>query len=194
LPSSVTVWAVLVGVLWIVGLAGFWIVLHRLFVVPSNPLPNFSKYPPFTVLAALVMASISGAVSEEAAFRGYVQGALERRGLGAWAILVSAFVMSPEHALTQGFVWSTMLFYLLVDGMLGGLAYLTQSIRPGVVVHTIGLFIFFNFVWPQDKSRQLVSATGADLGFWLAIAQASVFAILSLLAFWRLARLRKRTG
>jgi membrane protease YdiL (CAAX protease family) len=191
LPWPVMGWAVVTGGLGIVALAGFWVVLHRLVVVQTNPLPDFSKYPPLTVVTALAMASISGAVSEEVAFRGYFQGALERRGLGAGAILVSALVMSPEHALTQGFVWPTMLFYLLVDGLLGALAFLTQSIRPVVIVHAIGLFIFFALVWPYDKERTPISVGGADLGFWLSVAQTGVFAVLSLAGFWRLARLRR---
>src|SRR5579863_3543907 len=138
LPWPVMGWAVLAGVLWIVALAGFWVVLHRLFVAPTNPLPDFSKYPVVTVIAALAMAGISGGVSEEAGFRGYFQGALERRGLGPAAILIAALVMAPEHALSQGFVWPNLLFYLLVDMMLGALAYVTRSIRPSIVVHALG--------------------------------------------------------
>jgi len=71
---------------------------------------------------------------------GYFQGALERSGLGAAAILCTVPLMAPIHALTQGFFWPTLLFYLLADGMLGALAYFTKSIRAGVLVHAVGLF------------------------------------------------------
>ncbi len=194
LPGPVMALAILAGVLWIVSLAGFWIVLHRLVMVQSNPLPDFSKYPVLTVVAALAMASISGGVSEEAGFRGYFQGALERRGLGPAAILVVALVMAPEHALSQGFVWPNVLFYLLVDVMLGALAYLTQSIRPGIVVHTIGLFVFFTLVWPGDKGRLLISSHGPDAGFWLQLGQTAVFAALGVAAFIQLAKMTRRAA
>ena len=188
LPAPTMAWAIAAGVLWVVALAGFWIVLHRLVSTHGNPQPDFSKLPTLTVVISLAMAAISGGVSEEAGFRGYFQGALERRGLGAFAILVTALVMSPIHALTQGFVWPNLVFYLLVDGMLGALAFVTGSIRPGVVVHAVGLFVFFALVWPQDAHRQLISIGGADSAFWLSVAQTVAFAILGALAFTRLIR------
>jgi membrane protease YdiL (CAAX protease family) len=188
LPGPVAVWALAAGVFCVIALAGFWMVLHQLVATPTNPLPDFSKLPVLTVAASLVMASISGAVSEEAGFRGYFQGALERRGLGPLAVVITALVMAPEHALTQGFVWPTILFYLLVDAMLGALALITGSIRPGVVVHAIGLLTFFTLVWPSDKDRPLIWSGGADAWFWAHVGQTLVFAALGLFAFVRLAR------
>jgi len=194
LPAPVMLWAVAAGVLSVVALAGFWVVLHRLVATHGNPQPDFSKLPPATVVISLAMAAISGGVSEEAGFRGYFQGALERRGLGASAILVAALVMAPIHALTQGFVWPNLVFYLLVDAMLGALAFVTGSIRPGVVVHAIGLFIFFALVWPNDAHRPLISASGADAAFWISVAQTVVCAALGAVAFARLVRLAKDRG
>ena len=173
----------------IVALAGFWIVLHELVRTPSNPMANVSHYPLLTLLVALAMAAIAGGVSEEAAFRGYFQGTLEKHGLGWGAVVVAALVMAPEHAQTQGFVWPNMLFYLLVDVMLGALAYLTKSIRPGVVVHVVGLFVFFAIVWPGDAARPMFTADGDQTWFWVHVGQTVVFALLSLAAFVRLARL-----
>jgi membrane protease YdiL (CAAX protease family) len=194
LPRPLLGWAVAAGVLWVIALAGFWIVLHQLVPTPGNPLPDFSKYPPTTTIAALAMAAVSGGVSEEAAFRGYFQGALERAGLGWAALVVVALVIAPVHALTQGFVWPNLLFYLLVDAMLGALAYVTGSIRPGVVVHAIGLFIFFAVIWPHDAARPHVGASGPDLWFWIHLGQTLVFAALSLAAFARLSALAKASG
>jgi membrane protease YdiL (CAAX protease family) len=194
LAAPVMAWAVAAGVLSVVALAGFWVVLHRMVATQGNPQPDFSTLPPATVVVSLAMAAISGGVSEEAGFRGYFQGALERRGLGALAILVTALVMAPIHALTQGFVWPNLVFYLLVDGMLGVLALVTGSIRPGVVVHAIGLFIFFALVWPQDAHRTLIWTHGADAGFWISLAQTGVCALLAAIAFVTLAQAAKGRG
>jgi membrane protease YdiL (CAAX protease family) len=185
--ARVAGWAVAAGVLWVVALAGLWIVLHQLVPTTGNPLADLSKLPPLTLFVSLVMAAVSGAVSEEAGFRGYFQGALERRGLGAFAIVAAALLMAPIHAETQGFVWPNLLFYLLVDGMLGAIAYVTQSVRPGIVVHAVGLFVFFAFIWPGDAHRRLIAAGGADIGFWTSVVQTVVFAALGALAFARLA-------
>jgi membrane protease YdiL (CAAX protease family) len=191
LSPRIMIWAVVAGVTWIVFLAGFWIVLHQLVATAPNRLPDFSKTPMVMLIATLIMASIAGAVSEEAGFRGYFQGTLERQGLGAFSILASALLMAPEHAVTQGFVWPTLLFYLLVDAMLGALAYITKSIRPGIVVHAVGLFVFFGLIWPHDKDRGVIWRHGADLWFWIHAGQIVVFAVLSGVAFVHLARLAR---
>lgn len=188
LPRPVYAWALVAGLLWVVFLAGFWIVLGQVVKVPGNKLPDFSALPLLTVVATLVMACASGAISEEAGFRGYFQCALERSGCGAVAILYTALLMAPIHALTQGLVWPTLLFYLLVDAMLGALAFVCKSILPGVLVHAVGLFTFFGVIWPRDKERLPLWEGGADLWFWIHLGQAVLFAGLSLLALRRLAR------
>ena len=101
LPRRLYSWALIAGLLWVVFLAGFWIVLEQLVAVPGNKLPDFSALPTVTIIATLVLASASGAVSEEAGFRGYFQGALERAGIGPAAILCTALLMAPIHALTR---------------------------------------------------------------------------------------------
>ncbi len=192
LARPVFAWALIAGMLSIVALIGFWIVLFQLVKVPGNALPDFSKYPVLTVALVLVMASLVAAVAEETGFRGYFQGILERELRSPLAIVISALVIAPGHALTQGFVWPTMLWYFFVDLMLGGLAYITKSILPGVVVHGVGILVFFTLVWPQDAQRRLVWDTGADIWFWLNAAQAVIFTVLALLAFRQLARVTEK--
>jgi len=193
-PSSrLFAWAMIAGLCWIVFLAGFWVVVHQLVAAPSNPLPDLSKIPPTTIVISFIMASLSGAVSEEAGFRGYFQGALERSGAGLGTVAISALVMMPEHALSQGFVWPTVAFYLLVDFMLGGLAYLTKSIVPGIVVHALGLIVFFMFVWPTDKDRPQIAFATAGVWFWSEAGLAVVFALFAGLALLRLAKVARAT-
>jgi len=72
--------------------------------------------------------------------------------------------------------------------MFGVMAYLTDSILPGIVIHGVGLLIFFVLVWPADQSRRLVADGGGDAWFWIHIGQAIVFTALAILAFRRLAR------
>jgi membrane protease YdiL (CAAX protease family) len=193
-PTSIAAWAVFAGLLWLAALSNFWIVLHRLVTTPASHRPDYSRLGLFMVLATLVTASISGAISEEAGFRGYFQGALERRGLGPAAILIVALVMAPVHSLTQGFAWPTLLFYLLVDAMLGSLAFITKSIRPGIAVHTIGLFVFFAFIWPHDAGRRTIWRHGTDNAFWLSVALIAIFGAAGSAALVRLASLVRRSA
>jgi membrane protease YdiL (CAAX protease family) len=192
--AQVFLWSVGAGLLAIVALGGLWIVLFQLAHLPAaRSLSLYSKYPVVTVALALVMASLVGAVAEEAAFRGYFQGILEGTVGGVAAILITALVMAPEHAQTQGFVWPTLLFYIVVDAMLGMTAFLTQSILPGIVTHAIGLLVFFTLIWPGDVIRQAVGGGTTELWFWLHGAQTLVFAVLAILAFIRVARISRQT-
>lgn len=193
LPGQVFAWALVAGLLSIVALVGYWIVLFQLVKIPARVLQNFSGYPLLTVVLVLVMASLVSSLAEEVSFRGYFQGILEQKVNGPVAIVIAALLISPGHSLTQGFLWPIMLWYFFSDVMFGAMAYLTKSILPSAVVHSIGLLIFFTLVWPYDAQRRLVWETGANTGFWLAAAQAVIFTVLALLAFIRLARVTKGT-
>lgn len=186
-------WALTAGLLAIVALAGLWIALFQVAGLPARALPDYSRYPLLTVALALVMASLVNAVVEEAVFRGYFQGALEPQIGGLAAIALTTLVMAPEHALTQGFVWPTLVFYVAVDVMLGAVAYFTQSILPGMLIHFVGLLIFFTLVWPGDRARDLVGRFDATTWLWIHSAQVVVFAALAIFAFARLARLAQRS-
>lgn len=189
IPQEIFAWALVAGMLSMVALTGFWIVLFQLVKVPGNRLPDFSSYPSLTVVFVLLMASIVGAVTEEAGFRGYLQSILERVLGGPAALAIAALMLAPGHGLTQGFVWPTLLFYFFADIMFGVTAYLTKSILPGIAVHAIGLLIFFTLVWPHDAARRLVTEGGADIWFWAHVMQVLIFTPLAILAFRRLAQI-----
>jgi membrane protease YdiL (CAAX protease family) len=186
--GRVFVWAITAGVLSIIALAGLWVVLIQIAKVPGRGLPDFSHYPLLTVTLVLIMASLVGAVAEEAGFRGYLQGFLEREVGGPAAIVIASLLLAPGHGLTQGFVWPTLLFYLLVDVMLGVTAYLTKSILPGIVVHALGLLTFFTLVWPTDASRGSTLKSGVDAWLWIHCGQVLTFTVLTIMALKHLKR------
>jgi len=113
---------------------------------------------------------------------------LEREFKAPIAIAIAAAGLTPGHGLTQGFAWPTVLFYFLVDVMLGVTAYLCNSVWPGVAVHASGLLMFFVLVWPVDSRRPLGASAMTDWWFWLHVVQAVIFSVLATLAFRRLAR------
>jgi membrane protease YdiL (CAAX protease family) len=183
--------ALVSGACSLVALTGIWIVLFQTGLMRGNQVPDFSHYPTLTVVAVLMMAAVVGAFTEEAGFRGYVQVALEREFSAPVAIAIAALALTPGHGVTQGFAWPTVLFYLLVDVMLGVTAYLCNSVWPGVAIHANGLLIFFAFVWPFDSRRPLVGNAVTDWWFWVHAAQALVFSVLAVLAFRRLSSVAK---
>ena len=183
--------AVVAGASALTALTGIWIVLFQTGLMRGNQLPNFSQYPPVTVVVVLLTASLVGAFAEEAGFRGYLQVVLEREFSAPVAIAMAAVALAPGHGITQGFGGPTVLFYLVVDVMLGVTAYLSNSVWPGVAIHASGLLIFFVLVWPFDSLRPVGDHALADWWFWLHAVQAAVFSWLSILAFRRLAHVVK---
>lgn len=190
-PAQVFAWALVAGLLAIAALAGLWIVLSQLANLRGAVLPDYSKYPLLTLVLILVMAPLVSSLAEEAGFRGYFLVALQRRLPAPAAIVLAALVIAPAHALTQGFLWPTLLFYLYVDVLFGAMAYLTNSIVPGIIVHAIGLLIFFTLVWPGDMVRRLIGQGSDSAWFWIHTTQVVVFTALALLAFGGLVRCRR---
>lgn len=193
--GQVLAWALLTGVLSIVALTGYWIVMFKLFKMSGNVLPDFSKSPWLTAALVLVMASLVSPLSEEAGFRGYAQSILERAFRGpAIPIILSSVLFALAH-LTQGLFLPKLFVYFLAGVMLGGMAYVTKSILPGIPVHIMADLTFFTLVWPYDTQRRLIWETGvSDTWFWIHLAQAIIFTMLAILAFRRLARVTKDVG
>jgi membrane protease YdiL (CAAX protease family) len=189
---QVLAWTMLTGVCSTVALAGYWIVMFRLFqMAPNTALPDFSRYPLLTSALTIVMIALVSPVSEEAAFRGYCQSMLERTFRGPAApVLLSALLFALAH-LTQGFFLPKLFVYFLAGVAIGAGAYITRSILPGIPAHMITDLTFLIFVWPYDAGRRVIWETGADGWFWLHVAQALLFTILTLLAFRQLARVAK---
>lgn len=186
--STVFAWSVTAGALSVISFAGFWIVLTQLVRMPGNALPDFSRYPLFTVVALIVMGSIAAPLTEEPAFRGYSQVTLERHFNGAAAVGMSSVIFALGHGPTQGFLWPKLLFYFLVGLVFGSTAYLTKSILPAIPGHVFGLLVFFTLIWPHDATRRLVWQTGTDAWFWVHALHAVVFAALAVWAFRQLAQ------
>ncbi len=59
---------------------------------------------------------------------------------------------------------------------------------PGPAGAYLGIFLFFTLIWPYDPTRVLIGTGGADIWFWIVLAQAILFTALAFIAFRRLAR------
>lgn len=171
--------AMTAGACAVLSLAGLWIMLAKLTVMPAHLLPSFAQYPEVTIALIFLMAPFVNAIAEEAAFRGYVQRELETRIGGAAAILATTLLMLPAHGFTQGFAWQIVLFYLLIDIAFGTMAYLTDSTVPGIIIHAAGLLLFFTVIWPSPATRfALVPALAAFV----------IFGAASIVGYMQLAR------
>jgi membrane protease YdiL (CAAX protease family) len=191
MPLSTFFFALLTGALALVAMGGAWIVMSDLIHLPPNITPSVKGYPLVTVISILVMATLAAPLSEEAAFRGYAQGILERAwGWAPAAILGSSVLFALAH-FTQGFSLPKLSLYFYAGLIFGTIAYLTNSLYAAMVVHSMGDYLGFLVLWPHDAHwHKLVTEGGSDALFVPAVTSFVVFLPLSVFAFVRLARMR----
>lgn len=198
-PLAPAVWAAAI----VTGLIGFGAVLAltavmaRLVVMPESArIETPAAMPAATAIALLTMASVVAGVTEEAAFRGYMQTPIERRyGLGT-AILVNGLMFGllhfPNH---PGAVAAMLPYYLAVAAVYSGLTWATDSILPAVALHAGGDVWSLVRLWATGRpewqrsaeSRALVWDAGLDAPFLGAV---SMFVALAITMFVLCRRLR----
>lgn len=96
---SGNVWgsALLAGGLGLVALVLLHRVMNRLVSLPQQQLPDLSQIPVLTLLCFLLMGSAVAGIVEEASFRRYMQGPIERRHGPVVAILVTGTLFGFAH-------------------------------------------------------------------------------------------------
>ena len=168
-------------------------IMGRLFVLPpdaqSVDIP--AAMPPMTTFTLLVMSSIVAGVAEESGFRGYMQGPIERRHGFLVAVLVSGTLFGLGHFPHHPAVMLQILpFYLGVSAIYGGLAYATNSILPGIVLHAGGDVWALTRQWMTGRpdwqlgpahAPALVWETGVDGPF---VSSVVAFLLLGAAAAW----------
>jgi membrane protease YdiL (CAAX protease family) len=204
LSSDVWGMAVFAGILGLIALLPLLGLMNRLVRMPGEA--QSTKVPPempfITLLILLVMASIVAGVVEEAAFRGYMQGPIERRHGPVVAIAtVGALFGASHYTHHPESVLAMLPYYLAVSAIYGGLAYLTNSIRPSLVLHAAGdvfsltrLFTTGQPEWQLTATPPpLIWETGLDASFFGYLVALVVLGGAAVWAYSALASLTHRT-
>jgi membrane protease YdiL (CAAX protease family) len=189
---------VFAGMLGFVALIPFTILLGRLVTLnQARPIRLPEGMPSITAFALIVMASIVAGVVEEAAFRGYMQGPIERRMGPAIAILLAGALFGLAHFThhPSAAVLAMLPFYVFVSAVYGMMAYASNSILPGIVLHAGGDVLSISRTWMTGKGEwELTSAppsliwdTGPDAAFWGALAAFILLGAVAVTAFVALA-------
>lgn len=184
--KTVLAWSCLAGACALVALVGLWIVLASLVRMPGTVLPDLSRYPRWTAALAIATGAAISPLCEQIGLWGYGQVVLERRFPAPVAIVTTALVFAVlPHPPSQAALWPKWLFFFSTGLMFSMMAYVTDSIVPGLIVHAVSLLTFFVFVWPFDPQRPLVTSAGADIGFAMRVGQTVVFGSACVWAFTR---------
>jgi membrane protease YdiL (CAAX protease family) len=177
------------------GLLGFGTILALLAVIArlvrlpaGDPIVIAAGMPVATMLALLVMQSVVAGVTEEFAFRGYMQSIITRRFGVAVAIVASGalfgLVHFPNH---PGDVLLMMPYYIAVSAVYGGLTWAADSIWPAVVLHSTGDVVVLTRWWLTGLPEWQLSVTmprlvwdsGIDASFAVTVLIAILLAILT---------------
>ena len=196
--GKVWVWALLAGGLCIVALVLALRVANRLVELPQQQLPDLAQAPEVTVLSLLLMAAPVAGLVEEAAFRGYMQGPIERRYELAVAILVTGTMFAVAHLDFTLILWP---YYLAVAAIYGVVTYLTKSILPAVVLHTggniysnIDLWLHGQAEWQASSGpTALIWKTGADASFRISSVAVLIVAAAMVWAYFKLAHAARKS-
>jgi membrane protease YdiL (CAAX protease family) len=188
--------ALVAGVLGLIALVLTFRVLNRLVTLPAQRTDDVAHVPLQTLAPMLIMGALVAGITEEASFRGYMQGPIERRHGPIIAILVTGSLFAFVHFSHAEVTLGLMPFFLSVAVIYGMLAYLTNSILPGVVLHAggnilaaIGLFAGGQSEWQTSPTpAPLVWESGADASFWLSAIAASFAVAAAVWAYRMLAR------
>ena len=174
----------------------------RLVHLPvSSPIVTPPDMPLVTALSLIVMASIVAGVTEEAAFRGYMQGPIERRYGLAVAILVSGTFFGLLHFPTHPADVLWMLpYYIAVSAVYGGLTWAANSILPALVLHVVGDIVVLIRWWLTGRPEwqigsalpPLVWESGIDTQFVLTAIVSLALVVATAGAYLAVHRLRMR--
>ena len=203
-PLSEEVWgmALFAGGLGLLAVVLLQIVLNRLVTLPQQRDLDASQFPLVTVVAWVFMSAIVAGVTEEASFRGYMQGPIERRHGPVIAILVTGTLFGFAHFTHPDVTLILMPFYLAVAAVYGALAYLTNSIFPSIVLHAGGNVVAAFGLFTQGRSAWHASSTpqppiwdsGADASFWASLVAALMVAAAAVWAYAGLARVTRNAS
>lgn len=192
LSSDTWAIAMVAGLIGLAALLPLLRIMSRLMTMPdeAQPIATPSQMPFVTLFLLLVMSSIVAGVAEEAVFRGYVQGPIERRHGPVIAILLTGILFGLGHLNHHpADVFKMLPFYIAVSAVYGGLAYATSSILPSMVLHAGGDVFSLTRLWTTGQPEwqltptapTLIWQTGIDVMFVRSVV---VFIVLTGIAAW----------
>jgi membrane protease YdiL (CAAX protease family) len=199
-PLSAEGWgaAILAGILGLVSLLFFSGVISRMIQLPQQESSGLEQVPPASLFLMLLTGSAVAGITEETGFRGYMQKPVEGRHGPIVAILITGITFGLMHFSHPETTLALMPFYFFAATVYGMLAYLTNSILPGLVLHAAGdvfsglnLFTRGQSEW-QTSPKPLIWNSGPDVSFWLSLLGFFLVGSITVWAYFSLWKLVKK--
>jgi membrane protease YdiL (CAAX protease family) len=169
------------------------LIVLRLGQARFADLPDEATGSPGIALAYFGAASLTAAMVEEAAFRGYMFSGLRRAWGGSAAFLVVALLFSASHAGNPASLQLLPLYFLLSLGLTAVVA-LSGSLWPGVVAHALADFASYLLLlfWGREALTAPLDLGPPDEALVAIVLTALITTALSVFGFLALVRMRRR--
>lgn len=190
IPAQSWFWAMAAGVPAVASAVWLMLAWSGVVRIPSPIGPDVSSYPWWTVFLTVLMGAAVSGISEEAAFRGYIQSALEKWAGPATAIFVTSLFFGLAHfSHGAAFAFPRLPYYLAIGAIYGVLTWRTGSILPAMVLHAGGNALDYPLVLklrPQ-LAAPLIWQSGPDGAF---VRNAALGFVCALAAGWSFHKLK----
>jgi membrane protease YdiL (CAAX protease family) len=193
-PSAT--WACIAGATGLVTLVTLYFVAIQFVTLPPNAFRprSVAAVSLGLILPIMMMNAIVAGVAEEAAYRGYMQGMLERRFRATVAVALVTIVFTGLHLLGGTKTLPLAIPVCATSIVLGALTAITQSIVPAMVVHVLADTVTLPFEWgllgrlPVGRFQ----TSGIDMLFIAAFAVVILGSLATVAAFLRLHKIASR--
>jgi membrane protease YdiL (CAAX protease family) len=183
--------ALMAGVLGLFAILLFQGLSARLMHMPQQSTAEFDGIPSLTIIGLVIASAVVAGTVEEISYRGFMQGPIERRHGPFVAIGITGIVFGLSHYTHKEMTLALMPFYMLVAINYGVIAWLTDSVRPGILLHAGGNIVNALLLLSAGRSewrvtreeKPLVWETGGDVSFWGLLIGFIATTMVSVLAF-----------
>jgi len=168
------------------------VVTFRLIQFPADRFLQgfgFESEPLWIAWAVIIIAALSAGLTEETGFRGYGLVPLQKRYGKVLANIMISGMFVVFH-LNQAWAPPLLLHLFVLSFVMGEIAYVTGSLLPGIIAHTVLDIVNFSYWWTDIAGRfdyQPIAITGLDLPFlvWLVL-----FTVSGVLLVWALGKVK----
>lgn len=197
-PRRLRVPVIVAGSLFSMSLFSIGILQYSLKEMPPEALglaTGLSQLPLWTSIPLAIAVAFFVGVGEELSFRGYMQVPIEDRHGPTLGLIVPALVFAASHGIDPVIF---PIFFVVSIGW-SFLAWRVNSIRPGIVFHTLidsasFCWVIFNLEGLQRIMEYSLIDQGMTSGYRLLVVVAFVLSLATLAAFAVLHRTAQKEG
>jgi membrane protease YdiL (CAAX protease family) len=181
MPVGVWKWSLVAALLAVVVFQSGLVVAFRIIEFPAEAWAlgyDFSDAPLWLAWLFILMAALVAGITEEVGFRGYMQVPLEKKYGAGVAITIVSLMFVVTH-LNQAWAGGILIILLAISVLWGVLAYVSGSLIPVMISHTVTDIVNFSYWWTDVAGtfdKRPIGETGLDTHFfvWVAILVTSL--------------------